>query len=884
MTATRAASTAAPGRGFWPLRDLPVLLWLFAAVVVALVHPWMPAPRWLLVHLVLLGALTHAILVWSRHFTDALLHARPGDRGPQSRRLLLHNLGAITVITGVLTALWPVTVLGATGVAAAVLWHGSDLVRRLRAALPARFTGVVHYYVAAACFLPVGATLGVLLARDLAGAWHTRLLIAHVIVNLLGWVGLTVVGTLVTLWPTMLRTRMAPDAARDARRALPVLIGSVLVAAGAACAGTLLGTAIGIAGYLAGLVIAGRALVAPARRRPPVSFPAMSTVAATTWLVGCLMALTLGIGTASSWAEAGTRFEWSVPFLAAGFGAQLLLGALGYLVPVALGGGPAPVRTANAVLDRAAPLRVAVTNAGLLVCVLPVPSTVRVLASVLVLASLAATLPLLVLAVRASRRAKAQAAADRASGVGPASGATSGPASDPTAPGRARGLAAAGLAAVLLAVTVGVAVDPAALSPGSAQAAGVEPTGEVTTVEIEAQDMRFTPSTVSVPAGNRLVVVVTNTDDDVHDLALDNGAATGRLAPGATERLDVGVVGGDLEGWCTVVGHRQRGMVLHVEVTGGQPAAGADATDDGGGTAGTAAGALDLLAPPPADFRARDAALPPLPPRDGPRVHRETITVRDELHQVAPGVTQQLWTYDGGMPGPVLHGQVGDRFEITLVNDGSIGHSIDFHAGTLAPDEPMRTLAPGESLVYAFDADRAGIWMYHCGTSPASAHIANGMFGAVVVEPRGLPEVDRSYVVVQSELYLGDQDGSVDGDKLAAEQPDAVVFNGYANQYDHRPLPARVGERVRVWVLDAGPNRSTSFHVIGGQFDTVWAEGDYRLDRRDGGDGGAQALALAASQGGFVELVFPEAGSYPFLSHVMVDAERGAHGVFRVTE
>jgi nitrite reductase (NO-forming) len=172
--------------------------------------------------------------------------------------------------------------------------------------------------------------------------------------------------------------------------------------------------------------------------------------------------------------------------------------------------------------------------------------------------------------------------------------------------------------------------------------------------------------------------------------------------------------------------------------------------------------------------------------------------------------------------------------------------------------------------------------MYHCSTMPMSAHIANGLYGAVVIEPRDLPAVDRSYVLVQSELYLGAPGAEADAAKLAAEEPDAVVFNGYANQYDHRPLRAEVGERVRAWVLDAGPNRATSFHVVGGQFDTVWAEGDYLLDSRLRGDGGAQALSLGATQGGFVELTFPEPGSYPFVSHVMVDAERGAHGIFEV--
>ena len=141
---------------------------------------------------------------------------------------------------------------------------------------------------------------------------------------------------------------------------------------------------------------------------------------------------------------------------------------------------------------------------------------------------------------------------------------------------------------------------------------------------------------------------------------------------------------------------------------------------------------------------------------------------------------------------------------------------------------------------------------------------------------------------MQSELYLGTS--GADPARVAGEGADGVVFNGVANQYDHDPLPARVGERVRIWVLDAGPNRPSSFHVVGGQFDTVFSEGAWLLrppgadgGGGGGGVGGAQALALMPAQGGFVELVLPDAGHYPFVSHVMVDAERGAHGVLEVT-
>jgi nitrite reductase (NO-forming) len=355
----------------------------------------------------------------------------------------------------------------------------------------------------------------------------------------------------------------------------------------------------------------------------------------------------------------------------------------------------------------------------------------------------------------------------------------------------------------------------------------------------------------------------------VHDLVLDSGARSGRLLPGASARIDVGVVGRSVSGWCSVVGHRQMGMVLTVRSGGALPVAHQPST-----TAGPQH--VHGHGAPPTGFTPYDAVLPPLGQE---RVHRRTLTVREAVREVAPGIRQRLWTYDGAAPGPTLHGRVGDLFEITLVNAATMGHSIDFPAGALAPDGPMRTLAPGQSLVYRFRATRAGIWMYHCSTMPMSAHIANGMFGAVVIEPPGLPAVDRSYLLVQSELYLGADGEPVDVTKVQAEQPDAVVFNGYAGQYDARPLRARVGQRVRVWVLDAGPNRSTSFHVVGGQFDTVWAEGAFLLER---GTGGSQALALAPAQGGFVELAFPETGRYPFVSHVMIDAERGARGVFQV--
>ncbi len=565
------------------------------------------------------------------------------------------------------------------------------------------------------------------------------------------------------------------------------------------------------------------------------------------------------------------------------------------------------VRAGQRWFDRWGTARLTVINVGLLLCLLPVPSIVRVVLSVLVVLALAAFVPLMLAGVRAAVRAKREVETARAAGHSPA-GATPTPGTSPGAPDRmpsvwSGGQLVAALSALVLAVSLGVAADPAAagltgtVRPGvgatggaASGSAAVQPTGETTTVRVEALDMRFEPSTITVPAGNELVVELVNGDPTtVHDLQV-LGAKTPRLAPGETATLEVGVVSASTEGWCTIVGHRQMGMVLDVVVEGA-PDGGATGHDgDGGDGTSSPVSATPLLDP---DARVADPVDPVLAPLGDARVHRLTLTAEEVELEVAPGVTQTRWTFNGQVPGPTLHGRVGDVFEITLENDGTMGHSIDFHAGALAPDRPMRTIAPGESLVYRFTAQRAGIWMYHCSTMPMSSHIAAGMAGAVIIEPReGLPEVDREYVVVQSEVYLlpgtgqgGEAPAEVDADAVLAERPAFVTFNGIAGQYGEagEMFEARVGERVRFWVLDAGPNRATSFHVVGGQFDTVYAEGAYLLGPQAQGTG-AQALGLQAAQGGFVELTFPEAGHYPVVSHVMVDAERGARGVVRVTD
>ncbi|MPV50376.1 multicopper oxidase domain-containing protein [Pseudactinotalea sp. HY160] len=910
-------------RGTWFMRDRPVVIWLFVAVLVSLVHPFFADSRWLMVHLVALGALTHSVMVWSVHFADALLKTKSIEpRRRQSLRLGLFHVGAVAVFAGVPLTLWPLTIAGAAAISVAVAWHGVMLVRRLRVALPGRFRITVRYYVAAAAMLPVGATFGVLLARGLGDPWHGRLLVAHTMTNLLGWIGLSILGTLVTLWPTMLRTRMAEGSERTSRRALPVL----LVGLAAVIAGPLVGleplAAAGIACYLAGALVVYWPILVAARNRPPYAFPTLSVGAGLLWLPIGLVTMGVALLSRGWTALAGSYGNLTVIFLV-GFALQVLFGALSYLLPVVLGGGPSVLRATMKGMERWGTWRVVVVNLGLAACLLPVPSLVRVVLSAVTLVALASTLVFILTGLAAGIRAKRAAQASP-----PARGGA------PTHDRAERALTLswsrpqliAGVTVIAVGAALGVGLDPAAAGfptagadrPAAGDTSAVTATGEVTTVDVTMSDMRFHPASVEVPVGNELVINLTNADEaEVHDLVLADGANSGRLAPGESTTLEVGVVGADIDGWCSIVGHRQMGMVFEVVATGGSdgmngpgdmggPGGMGGPGDMGGmhgGTgsssdAGDSSSPIDFMAPWPEDFTGFDPELPPLAEET---VHEVTMRVTDVPTEVAPGVRQVRWTYNGSSTGPTLHGRVGDTFKVTLINDGTMGHSIDFHASELAPDEPMRDIAPGESLEYTFTAKRAGMWMYHCGTMPMTAHIAAGMAGAIVIEPPGLPEVDRSYVITQSELYLdtagaagtsGDGDAAeVDATRAATEDVDAVMFNGFVNQYVDNPLQARVGERVRFWLLDVGPNRPLSFHIVGAQFDTVYKEGTYLLkDGRGPLDppgydaGGSQALDLLAAQGGFVETVFVEAGHYSMINHVMADAERGARGIVEVSE
>ena len=278
---------------------------------------------------------------------------------------------------------------------------------------------------------------------------------------------------------------------------------------------------------------------------------------------------------------------------------------------------------------------------------------------------------------------------------------------------------------------------------------------------------------------------------------------------------------------------------------------------------------------------ATDAALPPAPAGDLVKVK---MTLKDMVVEVAPGVKYNTWAFDGhGAPGPIVHVREGQTVEMTLVNGGAIPHSIDFHAARIAPNVAFKDVAPGESFTFRFKAGDPGVYMYHCGTKPVLAHIANGMYGAIVVDPvKPLPKADKEYVLVASEWYL-DGDGiskpaSLSMDKARAMEPDWTSFNGYANQYVTHPLTAKPGETTRFYVVAAGPTLDTDFHVVGTIFDRAWVNADVTNQPQNG----VQTVSVPAGGGGIFDVKIDEPGLYPFVSHAFAHVDLGQVGLLKV--
>ncbi|MHA0857325.1 multicopper oxidase domain-containing protein [Paenibacillus sp. CMAA1364] len=272
---------------------------------------------------------------------------------------------------------------------------------------------------------------------------------------------------------------------------------------------------------------------------------------------------------------------------------------------------------------------------------------------------------------------------------------------------------------------------------------------------------------------------------------------------------------------------------------------------------------------------------PPVEPvivRDGNIVNIE-MTAQVTNVEISTGVFYNAWTFNGTVPGPVLRVKQGDTLHFTLNNmDPNMPHSMDFHAVQVAPSKNFVDIMPLEHGTFVYPANMPGVFMYHCGSSPVLEHIANGMYGIIIVEPTdGYPtdkKVDREYTIVQSEWYA-----EHDFNAFLEDAPEYVVFNGDDFTLKEHPLLAKVGDRVRLYVNNVGPNRVSSFHIVGAIMDVVYIDGNPKNMMY-----GLQTVMLPASGGAVVEFVVTQAGDYPIVTHQFNDATKGAVAILRVTD
>lgn len=261
-----------------------------------------------------------------------------------------------------------------------------------------------------------------------------------------------------------------------------------------------------------------------------------------------------------------------------------------------------------------------------------------------------------------------------------------------------------------------------------------------------------------------------------------------------------------------------------------------------------------------------------------------TVVSKDATVMAAKDVTWAAWTFDGTVPGRPLRVVEGDTVNFTLTMDPavSMGHSLDFHSAQTPPNVNYKTINPGESFSWSFTPNHPGAYMYHCGTPPVLLHIGAGMYGAMIVDPKEGWSPAQELIFVQSEIYLADGENGVkvpDITKMFGHgNMDYVVFNGYVNQYVEHPIDVRVGEPIRIFLVNAGPNVWSSFHVVGAIFDRACVNANPKNELF-----GLQSISVGPGDGACVEFTLAEPGEYLAVNHSFGHATHGAVAILRAT-
>ena len=279
--------------------------------------------------------------------------------------------------------------------------------------------------------------------------------------------------------------------------------------------------------------------------------------------------------------------------------------------------------------------------------------------------------------------------------------------------------------------------------------------------------------------------------------------------------------------------------------------------------------------------------VPPAIDRDHPAKVRVKMETVEKTMTMEDGVEYHYWTFNGDVPGQMIRVREGDTVEVEFSNNPSstVPHNVDFHAATGQGGGAEATFtAPGHTSTFSFKALQAGLYIYHCAVAPVGMHIANGMYGLILVEPKeGLPKVDKEFYIVQGDFYTKGKKGAqglqpFDMDKAIAEQPEYVVFNGHVGSIaGDNALKAKTGETVRMYVGNGGPNLVSSFHVIGEIFDKVYVEGGKLINEN------VQSTVIPAGGAAMIEFKVDIPGSYTVVDHSIFRAfNKGALGQLKV--
>jgi nitrite reductase (NO-forming) len=285
---------------------------------------------------------------------------------------------------------------------------------------------------------------------------------------------------------------------------------------------------------------------------------------------------------------------------------------------------------------------------------------------------------------------------------------------------------------------------------------------------------------------------------------------------------------------------------------------------------------------------AKDPAQIPAPiTRTEPTTVKVQLTVQEITTEIADGTTYTFWTFNGTVPGPMIRVMEGDTVELTLTNPitSTANHNIDLHAvNGPGGGANVTQVAPGESKMFMFKALKAGAYIYHCAYAPPYMHIAMGMYGGIIVEPKGgLPKVDREFYIVQGEWYTTGQFGDkghqeMSGDKARAENPEYFTFNGHVDALTKiYPPQAKVGETVRIFFGDGGPNIGSNFHVIGTIFDKVYTGSPTTFIANE------ETWYVPPGSMSIFELKLYEPGSYTIVDHALWRVSKGTAGILMVS-